>query len=62
MPRRQSINAVKMRRLKNADFDVDFFFIGEANYVSLGGGARKSNNDFRWQSESVPTFFWNFLI
>jgi hypothetical protein len=29
MPRRQSAQAVKMRRLKNADFEVDFFFMNE---------------------------------
>jgi hypothetical protein len=29
MPRRQSAEAVKMRRLKNADFEVDFFFMNE---------------------------------
>jgi hypothetical protein len=29
MPRRQSAEAVKMRRLKKADFEVDFFFMDE---------------------------------
>ena len=29
MPSRQNAEAVKMRRLKKADFEVDFFFIGE---------------------------------
>jgi hypothetical protein len=29
MPRRQSTEAVKIRRLKNADFEVDFFFMNE---------------------------------
>jgi len=29
MPTRQSAEAVKMRRLKKADFAVDFFFMNE---------------------------------
>ena len=29
MPRRQSAEAIKMRRLKKADFEVDFFFMDE---------------------------------
>src|ERR1044071_7606815 len=32
MPRRQSIAAVKMRRLKKADCEVDFFFIDEVDF------------------------------
>ena len=29
MPRRQSAEAVKIRRLKKADFEVDFFFMND---------------------------------
>jgi hypothetical protein len=29
-PKRQSIDAIKTRRLKKADFEVDFFFMVEA--------------------------------
>src|SRR5438094_4094399 len=36
-PKRQSIDAIKTRRLKKADFEVDFFFIFEAGVVSLSG-------------------------
>src|SRR5213080_2472820 len=32
MPRRQNIEAVKMRRLKKADCEVDFFFIDEVSF------------------------------
>ena len=31
MPSRQSTEAVKMRRLKKADFEVDFFFMNEVD-------------------------------
>jgi hypothetical protein len=31
MPRRQNTEAVKMRRLKKADCEVDFFFIDEVD-------------------------------
>ena len=36
-PARQNAEAVKMRRLKKADFDVDFFFITGSGVVSLSG-------------------------
>src|SRR5437667_3669960 len=36
-PKRQSTEAIKTRRLKKADFEVDFFFIFEAGVVSLSG-------------------------
>src|SRR6266481_477496 len=32
MPRRQNTEAVKMRRLKKADCEVDFFFIDEVSF------------------------------
>ena len=32
MPRRQNTEAVKMRRLKKADCEVDFFFIDDASF------------------------------
>ena len=35
MPRRQSTEAVKMRRLKKADFEVDFFFMNEVEFFPL---------------------------
>jgi hypothetical protein len=36
-PKRQSTEAIKTRRLKNADFEVDFFFMVEAELFSLCG-------------------------
>ena len=36
MPRRQSAEAVKMRRLKKADFAVDFFFMNEVELFPPG--------------------------
>src|SRR6478752_5583808 len=37
MPKRQRTEAVKTRRLKKADFAVDFFFIDGSGVVSLSG-------------------------
>jgi hypothetical protein len=37
MPKRQRTEATKTRRLKKADFDVDFFFISGSGVVSLFG-------------------------
>jgi hypothetical protein len=36
MPKTQNTDAIKTRRLKKADFDVDFFFISGSG-VSLSG-------------------------
>jgi hypothetical protein len=37
MPSRQNAEAVKTRRLKKADFEVDFFFINGSGVISLPG-------------------------
>jgi hypothetical protein len=36
-PKRQSIDAIRTRRLKKADFEVDFFFMDGSGVVSLSG-------------------------
>jgi hypothetical protein len=62
MPRRQSTEAVKMRRLKKADFDVDFFFIGEVEFFpSPVEGARDCNSTpyLRWRN--VNDYFTSAL-
>src|SRR5882724_3208169 len=40
-PKRQSIDAIKTRRLKKADFEVDFFFISEAELFPLAVNPRR---------------------
>jgi hypothetical protein len=37
MPKRQRTEAIRTRRLKKADLDVDFFFIGGSGVFSLSG-------------------------
>ena len=57
----QKTEAIRIRRLKKADFEVDFFFMNEVEFF-LSGGTRESNSDFRWEFEYVPTFFLDFLV
>jgi hypothetical protein len=49
MPRRQSTNAVKMRRLKNADFEVDVFFMNEVELFPSPVNPRWQPVNPRWQ-------------
>ena len=46
MPRRQNTEAVKMRRLKKADCEVDFFFIVELHWRMKLCLTRRNNQQF----------------
>src|ERR1051325_7692817 len=54
MPNRQSTEAIRTRRLKKADFDVDFFFIDGAELFPSPVNARWSRNP-RLYGKSVST-------
>ena len=57
MPARQKTAAIKTRRLKKADFDVDFFFIDGSGVVSLSGGPRDGDQMLGETLEGCQHFF-----
>jgi hypothetical protein len=62
MPKRQRTEAIKTRRLKKADLDVDFFFIGGSGFFSLDGAPGKVVEMLGEMLEACQHFFCNFLI
>src|SRR6266487_5919484 len=49
-PKRQSTDAIKTRRLKKADFEVDFFFMDEVNLFPFGVKPQRQWRCYvRWQ-------------
>ena len=59
MPRRQNTKAVRIRRLKKADFEVDFFFIDRAELFPSAVNPRWSRNPRR-DGMSVSTLLLQF--
>jgi hypothetical protein len=56
MPRRQNTEAVKMRRLKKADCEVDFFFIDEVSFP-----CEVECRSYRIRRKHVNTFLKFFI-
>ena len=61
-PKRQRTEAIKTRRLKKADFEVDFFFMDGSGVVSLCGEPEKVVRMLGEMMDACQHFFWNFLI
>ena len=61
-PKRQRTEAIKTRRLKKADFEVDFFFIDGTELFSLGGEPDRVVRMLGEMMDACQHFFWNFLI
>jgi hypothetical protein len=61
-PKRQKTEAIKTRRLKKADFEVDFFFIDGSGVVSLSGEPEMVAATLGEMMEACQHFFWKFLI
>jgi hypothetical protein len=57
MPKRQRTEAIKTRRLKKADLDVDFFFIGGSGVDSLSGKPEMEPKSYvRWYTRVNSSF------
>ena len=62
MPKRQRTEAIKTRRLKKADFEVDFFFMNEVEYSPLGETLDGASKHLRWRNYVNDFFCMNFGI
>ena len=61
-PKRQRTEAIKTRRLKKADFEVDFFFIDRAELFPSAVNPRRVVEMLGEMMDACQHFFWNFLI
>lgn len=61
MPNRQNTEAIRMRRLKKADFDVDFFFIGGSGVGFTISAKPKTVIGMLGETpKGCQHFFWKF--
>ena len=61
-PKRQRTEAIKTRRLKKADFEVDFFFIDRTELFPSAVNPRRVVEMLGEMMDACQHFFWNFLI
>ena len=62
MPSRQNAEAVKMRRLKKADFELDFFFMNEVESFPSPVNPEMVVRILGEMLGACQHVFWNFLI